>query len=296
MMMGVAAALASAGLWAVTNLLVRLGAARLNVVALNSYRALVGGACFLLVFLLTRDPAEVTRLPPGAVAALLASVVSGLVFGELFNFKAMTLIGLSRAFPIASSYPLFALALAAIWLGEPFGWREVLGATTTVLGVILVALPTAAAVAADRPLDRRTNLIGVGLALAAGLCWAGSSTIVKLGLTEIDPVTANAIRQPVAAAILALLLVRVGPVTPPWRLRGRTLAIVLATGILGSGLSGFFWLYSVTEIGAGRAAVLSSTSPIFAVPLALIWLREKLAARVLIGTLLSVLGIALIVL
>jgi drug/metabolite transporter (DMT)-like permease len=294
MLIGVAAALASASLWAVTNLLVRLGSSRLNVVAINCYRATVGGGFFLIVFLLTRDPAAVTRLPPGSVVALLLSVVCGLVFGELFNFRAMALIGLGRAFPIASSYPLFALALAAAVLGEPIGWREVLGAATTVLGVILVAMPAGAV--AERPLDRRTNLAGVGLALAAGLCWAASATVVKLGLDGIDPVTANVIRQPVAAAILALLLVRVGPVTPPWRLRGRTLAIVLVTGILGSGLSGFFWLYSVVEIGAGRAAVLTSTSPIFAVPLALVFLREKLAPRVLAGTLLSVLGIALIVL
>jgi DME family drug/metabolite transporter len=296
MVIGALASLASACLWAVTNMLVKLEAHRLSVVAINAYRTAVGAAVLVVVFLLVRDPRDLLTASPSALAALLISVIIGLVFGDTLNFRAMMLIGLARSFPISGSFPLFTLILAALFLNEPVGWREVLGCLVTLGGVMIVALPGgSASKEGQHAVDRRTNLIGVGMALAAAVMWATSSTTVKFGLEGIDVVTANAIRLPVATAVLFLMLGRGAPQPAIWRLRGRTLAIILATGILGSGLSGYLWMYGVQEIGAARAAILSSTSPIFAAPLSVIFLKERLGPRVLLGTLLSVAGIALIV-
>ena len=292
-MIGVLASLGSACLWATTNTLVKLESSRLSVVAINAYRAMVGSLIFLIIFLLTRDPAMILHIPIGSIAALLISVIGGMAFGDTLNFRAMLLIGLGRAFPIAGSYPLFALILSALVLQEGIGWREVAGCLVTLTGVMLVALP--GKLSAGPVLDRRTNLLGVGLALGASILWACSSIIVKIGLADIDVITANAIRLPAAATVLWLLLRRDAPQPPPWRLRGRTLAVVLATGVLGSGLSGFLWLVGVQEIGVARSAILSSTSPIFAIPLSIFFLGERLVPRVLIGTLLSIAGIVLIV-
>lgn len=292
MVIGALASLASACLWAVTTMLVKLEAHRLSVVAINAYRTTVGAALMLAIFLVAGDPARLTAASLPALVALLVSVIVGLVFGDTLNFRAMLLIGLARSFPISGSFPLFTLALAALFLQESVGWREVLGCLVTLAGVMLVALPPAKD---GRPaVDRQTNLVGVGLALAAAVMWATSSTIVKVGLTSIDAVAANAIRLPVAAAVLLVMVSRGAPQPPLWRLRGRTLAVVIATGLLGSGLSGFLWMYGVQEIGAARAAILSSTSPIFAAPLSALFLKERLTPRILAGTLLSVAGIALI--
>ncbi len=292
-MIGVLASLGSACLWALTNTLVKLEADRLDVVAINAYRAMVGSLLFLVIFLLTRDVGLLLTLPAEAVLALLLSVVAGMAFGDTLNFRAMLLIGLSRSFPIAGSYPLFTLILSAIFLQEDIGGREVAGCLVTLTGVMLVAMPGKAG--ADQPLDARTNLLGVAMALGAAALWAASSTIVKVGLAAMDVITASAIRLPAAAVVLWLLLLRGPPAPMPWQLRGRSLLIVLATGILGSGLSGYFWLLGVQEIGAARAAILTSTSPIFGVALSFLVLGERPARRVLAGTLLLVAGIVLIV-
>ncbi len=292
-MIGVLASLGSACLWALTNTLVKIEADRLDVVAINAYRAIVGSLLFLVIFLLTRDVGLLLTLPLEAVLALLVSVVAGMAFGDTLNFRAMLLIGLSRSFPIAGSYPLFTLVLSAIFLREDIGGGEVAGCLVTLTGVMLVAMPGKAG--ADQPLDARTNLLGVAMALGAAALWAASSTIVKVGLAAMDVITASTIRLPAAAVVLWLLLLRGPPAPMPWQLRGRSLLIVLATGILGSGLSGYFWLLGVQEIGAARAAILTSTSPIFGVALSFLVLGERPARRVLAGTLLSVAGIVLIV-
>ena len=292
-MIGVLASLGSACLWALTNTLVKLESDRLDVVAINAYRATVGSLLFLVIFLLTRDVGLLLTLPSEAVLALLLSVVAGMAFGDTLNFRAMLLIGLSRSFPIAGSYPLFTLVLSALFLQEDIGGGEVAGCLVTLTGVMLVAMPGKAG--ADQPLDARANMLGVAMALGAAALWAGSSTIVKVGLAAMDVITASTIRLPAAAAVLWLLLLRGPPAPMPWQLRGRSLLIVLATGILGSGLSGYFWLLGVQEIGAARAAILTSTSPIFGVALSFLVLGERPGRRVLAGTLLSVAGIVLIV-
>lgn len=294
MLIGALASLASAALWAVTNMLVKLEAHRLHVVAINAYRAVIGSLILLVIFLLTHDPASVLTLPPGAVAALLVSVVVGMAFGDTLNFRAMLLIGLARAFPISGSFPLFTLALSSVMLDEQIGWREVAGCLVTLAGVMLVASPPKASAGAP-PLDRRANLVGVGMAVAAAVLWAASGTIVKLGLDSIDAITANVIRLPVAAGVLLLLLLREPPQPPLWKLRGRTLLVVVLAGVLGSVLGGYLWLVGVQEIGAARASILSSTAPIFGVPLAILILKERPTRRVLLGTLLSVAGVVLIV-
>jgi drug/metabolite transporter, DME family len=293
MLIGALASLASACLWAVTNLLVKLEAHRLSVLAINAYRTTVGAVLMVAVCLLVRDLSALSTATWTAIAALLVSVIVGLVFGDTLNFRAMVLLGLARSFPISGSFPLFTLLLAGAFLGEPVGWREVIGCLVTLGGVMLVAMPTKRD--GQPAIDRRTNAVGVALALGAAVLWATSSTVVKFGLETIDVVTANAVRLPVAAAVLLLILGRAAPQPPLWRLRGRTLAVVVLAGVLGSGLSGFLWMYGVQEIGVARAAILSSTSPIFAAPLSVLFLKERLARRVLAGTLLSVGGIIIIV-
>ncbi|MCA1670303.1 MAG: DMT family transporter [Thermomicrobia bacterium] len=47
--------------------------------------------------------------------------------------------------------------------------------------------------------------------------------------------------------------------------------------------------------GAGRTAVLGATAPLFALPLSMLVLGERPGLRAVMGTLLTVVGIALVV-
>jgi drug/metabolite transporter (DMT)-like permease len=292
-LIGAVALLVASSLYALTSMLVKLEAPRLSIIAHNAYRLLVAAVAMALLFALTREPAAVGRVPVEALLALAAAVCCGLTFGDTLNYRAMLLIGMGRAFPIANAYPLVTLAVAAAWLGEPVGPKELAGCLVTLAGVTLVALPARAA--AGPPLHRRTNLIGVAMAATAAVLWAGSNSFLKLALTATDPITANALRLPLAALIAGLMLRASAPAPPPWRLPRRTLAAVVTTGLVSSVLAGILTLYGVQQVGAARASIIGSTSPIFGVPLAILFLRERLTARILLGTLLSVAGIALVV-
>ena len=295
-MVGVVAALVTASLWALTAMMVKVEARRVSVLSINAYRATVGMVALLTAFFLLRDPRTLLEISPTSYAVLGVSVLLGMVGGGTCNFLAIMRIGLGRAFPISGAYPLLTIVIAStLFQDEQMGPAELVGALLVLGGVILVAVPSTKLTS---PLDRRNNLIGVGLAVAAAIFWALSSIVTKIGMSGLELLTATAIRLPMAAVALWLLLVvREGwpPTTPPWRLtRVSALSIVVA-GLLGPALSNYLWMLGIQEIGAARTDVLAATGPIFAVILAAVVLREPVSRRVIAGTLLSVVGIMLVV-
>ena len=50
--------------------------------------------------------------------------------------------------------------------------------------------------------------------------------------------------------------------------------ILALAGILGIGLGGVFFMVGVKDIGAAKTAILSSTAPLFGVPLSMLMLYE----------------------
>ena len=292
--MGELAGLASAVIWAGTNTVLRGQSVRLGAFVVNAWRALFASACFVVIFLLTRRPADLLTLRPGPVLALLASVVIGMAIGDSLQFMALAQIGVSRAVPISSCFPLFTVGLAALFLHERIGARTLAGSFLVIGGVTVLALPRAAQANKAVPGTAEHHWLGVALALIAALCWACSTTITRVAVEQIDVVTANTIRLPVSAAVL-LLLGRGRAKLSPSRYGWRTFGILFLVGAVGTAGSGFLYLTSVQLAGAARTAILSSTAPVFAMPLAVLFLRERPGLRGLLGTLVAVAGIALVV-
>jgi drug/metabolite transporter (DMT)-like permease len=74
------------------------------------------------------------------------------------------------------------------------------------------------------------------------------------------------------------------------------MAMLLAAGMFGTGMGSLLYVIGIQQAGAARAALLSSTSPLFALPLAAVVLHERLTARVIAGAIVSVAGIFLVTL
>ncbi len=303
MPVGELAGLAGAMVWATTNTVLRGQSVRLGAFTVNAWRALFASACFLVIFLLTRQVEDLFAIELRALVALLASVVIGMAIGDALQFNAMTLIGVSRAMPISGVFPLLTVVLAALFLDEPVTVRTIVGALLVIVGVTLVALPRRTReapgeegkrdLAADAA-SRRRNWLGVGLALVAAACWALSTTITRVAIEEIDVITANTIRLPFSA--LVSLLFGLGRAKlPPSKFGRRSFAILFVAGALGTTGGGYLYLTSVQLAGAAKTAILASTAPVFAMPLAMLFLRERPGPRAVVGTLLAIAGIALVV-
>jgi len=76
----------------------------------------------------------------------------------------------------------------------------------------------------------------------------------------------------------------------------RASKIIIAAGLLGMTMGSLLYTYTVKMIGASVAALLGSTSPLFAVPISIFILKESFSWKSGVGVLMTVLGVVLVVL
>jgi drug/metabolite transporter (DMT)-like permease len=138
-------------------------------------------------------------------------------------------------------------------------------------------------------------LVGIVLALVAALFWASSTVLVRPALREIDALSASTIRMPFAALVLLLVATRLRHVdSRRLVLEPGTIVWLIAAGLM-TVVSGTLFLWSVELAGAARTAALSSASPIFSAPIAVLLLGEQMTTRLALGMGISLIGVLAIV-
>lgn len=284
---GELAGLLSAAGWAATSLLIRSQTARLSAITINLLRCGTAGLLAVLAAVLLRSDALLAGVPLLALLLLLASVALAPGLGDTLYFESLRLVGVARAMALSGTNPLFAAAFAVLLLGEQVSLLMLAGILLVVLGVYFLTTR----VQHDKPRDARR---GVALALAAAALWAGGTIAVAPALREVDIFVANAIRLPATAIAIGLYGWRSGRLTPIADLQPRPLLTIAAAGAIGV-CSTLLYLTAVQQAGAARTAALTSTSPLFGAPIALLLFREQLTLRLLLGTVLSIAGVALVV-
>ncbi|MGB1369560.1 MAG: DMT family transporter [Acidimicrobiales bacterium] len=130
------------------------------------------------------------------------------------------------------------------------------------------------------------------LAIISGVCWATNITIVKWALnrSRASALVGATVGVTIAAIVSLILALISGSSLPDSEVLWK-FAIV---GIIAPGSSQGLFVSSIGSIGPARTSILIGTSPVFSVLLAVIFLDESWKTTIMIGTLLTVLGSALI--
>lgn len=286
--LGALCALGSAFTWAVTSLIVRQLAPIFGPAAINAVRCLIGGAALLAWVLAGPGPGPLAALSPGNLALLALSIVAAVAVGDTVFFESTRRLGLARGMTVAMSYPLASAVLAAVFLGEPLTLQVALGSLLTLAGLALIVRSRA-----DAAGDPGEFWPGLAAAGVAALAWAVSVVMLRPPLEQVDAVTAQAVRLPLAGLLLlatpwgrgSLGRLRRSPAPVRWQ--------VVGLGGL-TALSSVLFVAGLKHGGVAVATVLSSTAPMFAIPLGLAFLGERLAAGPVVGSLVTVAGIVVL--
>jgi drug/metabolite transporter (DMT)-like permease len=284
---GVLCALGSAMSWSVTSLMVSALAPGIGSFTINAARTTLTAGIVVGWMLLAGGLDTVLTLSLGSLALLAVSIVLAIAIGDTIFFESAQRLGLGRAMTISMSYPVVAASLAALLLGERLTAPIVVGGLLTLAGLALIVM------ARVEPPGEPRAWRGVVEALLAALAWGVSVVALRVPLDEIDAVSAQAVRLPVGAVMLWVT---------PWALRGvpallrggwplfvRLLALAALTAV-----SSVMYGASVKYAGVAVATVLSSTAPLFAVPLGIVFLNERLPALALLGAAVTVAGIVVL--
>ncbi|MFX1331894.1 MAG: DMT family transporter [Promethearchaeota archaeon] len=235
------------------------------------------------------------EVPPQSMLPLAVSMILGIVVGDTVYFLSQQRIGVARAFPIAMSYPLAVYLLAALFLEEPVILQRVIGAVLAVVGVAAIARTEASEETSEESIaDDRMKRVGVFLAFLTVCLWAMSDVIFQFGLTGIGAAEANFFRMLVASIVLIPVFFIAQAKGKPLPSR-RIILVALITGFFSIALSLILYSYAVKFVGATVTSVIVASAPIFTAPLSAIYLKEEMGLKVVGGTILTVVGVALVV-
>ena len=215
-----------------------------------------------------------------------AAGLIGTVGGRVFRFVGIEKVGPSIAAALTNLHPLVAATLAILVLGERVTLPVVLGTAIVVGGTVLLSLGGGAR-AGFRPWH-------LALPLGSAICFGIVAVVRKLGLGHVSVVLGSATN--VTAAMIAFTAFMLAS--------GRHRGIKCDRGSLGwfvaAGLAENTSVFlNVVALGLGTVSVVSplvGSSPIFVLFLSFVFLRgvEALGVRIIVGTLLTVIGICMI--
>ena len=284
---GALCALGAALAWSVTSLLARSVIAHYGSVTVNAVRSGLAGTLLVVCVIASEGAAALVTMSWTTFALLAVSIVAAIAIGDTVFFESTRAIGLGPAMTIATTYPIGAAVLAAALFGEAITVPVALGTLLTLSGVgVIVSVRSGEA----RP---ERLWFGVWTAVLASAAWAISTVMMKPPLREIEPLTAQAIRLPLASLLLWLT---------PWT-RGATAALrhsgrgpLLRIGVLSmvTAASSVLFVASLKYAGVAIGAVLSATAPLFAIPLGVLFLGERVTLTTVLGALVAVAGIVVL--
>lgn len=312
--MGEAAALLSALTWSATSVAMARLALHTPPLVLSALRLAAGSILLFVVLLLSGQASDVANAPATAIWAMVGSGLLAYAIGDTLYIYALTKVGVQRGFTLSETLFISLTVLGGIvLLDEPFGGLQLVGGVLVGIGVMTIvrgreamagggpapgteiAMDERVPAPASNPARSRTRQ-GYLLILVVGVAWAAATLWLAGGRENLSSLAAASLRTPAGAAGLLAFAAITRPrelVEPfgDWRHIGA----ISAVGVLGTALGSLMYVFAVGEAGAARTTILSSVSPLMALPLAVIFLREPLRRMTVVGTLVCVVGIVLVV-
>lgn len=287
---GMAAALVAALAWTLVSLIARDLTARFPSLSLNIIRSAGGSVLLVPVALGLADLRAVGQASALAWACLVLSVLIALGIGDTAFFESTKVLGVARAMTISTAgYPVVAGGLAVWWFGERITLAMALGSAVTLGGLVLIVSES---VGAEPELSQGRRR-ALGLAVVAALAWAVSAAMMKPPIREMEPLAIQALRLPLSALMLWATPWARGTVRGLWAQRHVVGRRVLALSVL-TALSAVAFVEGLKYSSVTLGTVLSSTSPLFALPIGFLAYGERVTWRAATGAALTVAGIAVL--
>ncbi len=182
---------------------------------------------------------------------------------------------------LANASPLFAVALAAVFLRERVSPLQTLGVVLGACGVAVMALPQLRSAPAD---------FWAMMAMLFGALMLAINTIFMKVAQDVDPVVANGVQMLIAGVLLLGSSAAFGEhmIVP---LQAATIAGIAYVSFAATAFGYVLWMRAVTLLTVSRVSVLLFLVPVFGLLWGWMFLRETISPIEAIGSLLVIVGI-----
>ena len=292
-LLGVGIGIVGAALYGVSVVVYKSQSEQITALSISALKMWIALPIMSLLIFLSIGASPLS-LSYDTIFLLSLSVILGAVIGDTIYLISQERIGVSYAFPISMSYPILTYFFTVFFLSEPPLPVRFLGFIFAVFGVILISREQQNEPNAAGDIDK-ADFLGIFLAIMTSILYAAGTTILQVGVQDIDPVTGNFVRVLVGSfAFVPLISVAIHQgMSLPTK---RAMKIVGIAGFFGMGIGSLLYVAAVKYAGAAVMSVISSTAPLFAVPISVFYLKERLTKKAVMGITLTLVGIILVVL
>ncbi|MBN2379040.1 DMT family transporter [candidate division WOR-3 bacterium] len=304
-MLGIFTALGTAVLWAANAVFFAEGAKRIDALSVSLLRLILASVILVGLHLVLGGR---FNFGLGAWFWLGISGIIALAVGDWFLFAALGKIGPRIVMLVMSLSPVFAAIIAWIFLAETLSLWAVGGIVLTVGGIMMVVLNKKS----NRHLERRTLIIGVVYSVLAALGQGLGMVLGDVGM-ELLPtacedirlldillmsVNATMVRVLVAGLAVSLTTLVIGKtrkVIQSAKNPKAMLFVVLGT-VIGLIMGTLLMFTALKYTKVGIASTLISISPLLLVPASRIIYKEKITPIAIVGSVVTLAGVALLML
>ncbi len=287
---GEIAALGAALIWASASV-VYMGVGRqVSPLVLNFTKGWIAIALLLLTFLVTGQ--SIPSVPTSAVLLLLLSGVVGIGLGDTAYFHALNCIGARRTLLFETIAPCLSALLAWGFLQERLSTQAWFGILLTLSGIVWVVLERVP----DLEATQKSPLRGILFSFLAASGQAGGAVLSRAALigSEIDSLWSTLIRLVGGTVILLVwsLIEQPKEILKPLRFQ-RLFFVIVGTAFISTYLGIWLQQTSLKFAPTGIAQALSSTSPLFVLPIAKM-MGDRISLRAIVGVLIALFGVTLL--
>ena len=294
-MIGELAALGASVSWAIAPILYRKALLNTKPISANIVRTTTNAGLLVTVLLLFGLTGALTSLPTSTMIFVVASGIVGLGIGDTLYMIGLKHLGVSRAVPLAATYPLFSVVWATFLLRQSLTLTAVLGAVVIIVGIWLLSRQKNGD-ASD--VKGKPALVGVIVSLMAAVVWSISISLMNVAVSNVSGTAANYAIITLRISSVALFFLVLAPFIDKqhgfMKMSKLTVATLCIGGLVANGLGWFLMNYSMLNTSLARAVPISSTSPLFAAIAGFMLFNEKMTPKAVLGAAAIVAGICLI--
>ena len=240
---------------------------------------------FLCVWGATLLTVPVSAYHAEALPFFIGSGLLGTVAGRFFRFKGIEKVGAPVSAAINNLSPFISTGLAILLLGERVTLPILAGTCVIVLGTILLSM--SGKYVGFRP-------VHLFYPFLSACCFGSVAILRKLGLSHAPPMFGYAINVTTAFIAFTAYLIASGQCSTT-ACKGKSLWPFVVAGMM----ENLGVLLVLVALSLGQVSVvtpLNGTAPLFVLALAYLFLKdvERLSGRIVVGTVLIVLGVFLL--
>ena len=239
------------------------------------------GGAIALVLMLKLSGRRLTFVAPWQLLAIALTQVTGFM---VFQTWSLVESGAGKAAVLIFTMPIWTLLLARVVLGERIKGMQWLAAASTLGGLLLIISPW----------NLHASPLGKALGIAAALCWAGATVLVKRFRVHhtMDPLVLTTWQMLIGTVPLVALALVVPERATQWNLP--YVGALAFMAVLSTAAGWWLWSYILQRVPAWEASLSVVGTPVVAIVSSTLLLGEQFKVAEVIGMVLIGAGLALL--